>query len=73
MMQVIYNSRLPVDDNDGGQGYFIDIKCGSDQDDECGISVLAATNPKPGETTVSQDAMILYFPKSSHHLKEQKN
>jgi hypothetical protein len=54
MMQIIYNSRLPVDDNDGGQGYFIDIKCGSDQDPECGPSVLAATNPKPGETTVSQ-------------------
>ncbi|KAK7909013.1 SGNH hydrolase [Apiospora marii] len=52
MMQVIYNSRLPVDDNDGGQGYFIDIKCGSDQDDECEASVLAATSAKPGETSM---------------------
>lgn len=54
MMRIIYNSRLPVDNNDGGQGYTIDIKCGSDQDDECDTSVLAATSAKPGETSVSQ-------------------
>jgi hypothetical protein len=54
MMQVIYNSRLPVDKNDGGQGYAVDIKCGSDQDQECTSSVLAVTNAKPGESTVSR-------------------
>ncbi|KAF2854224.1 hypothetical protein T440DRAFT_388707 [Plenodomus tracheiphilus IPT5] len=52
MNQIIYNSRLPVDDNDGGQGYYIDISCGSDQDPECGVSVLAATSAKPGESTM---------------------
>ncbi|KAK8057100.1 hypothetical protein PG996_011037 [Apiospora saccharicola] len=54
MMQAISNIRLPVDDDDdGSQGYFVDIKCGSDQDkEECGRSVLAVTNAKPGETVV---------------------
>ncbi|KAI0405282.1 hypothetical protein F4802DRAFT_597409 [Xylaria palmicola] len=50
MMQAIYNNRVP-DDGDG-QGYTITVKCGSDQDDECGPSVLAATSAKPGETTM---------------------
>ncbi|KAK8109233.1 hypothetical protein PG984_015034 [Apiospora sp. TS-2023a] len=53
MMQAISNSRLPADDDDGSQGYFVDIKCGSDQDkEECGRSVLAVTNAKPGKTVV---------------------
>lgn len=56
MMQVIYNSRLPVDDNDGGQGYWFDIHCGSDQDkDTCGSGqVLAGTDARPGKSSVSQ-------------------
>ncbi|KAK8130590.1 hypothetical protein PG999_002970 [Apiospora kogelbergensis] len=53
VMQIIYNSRLPVDDNDGGAGYFIEIKCGSDQGPgDCSTGVIAATSPKPGETIV---------------------
>lgn len=57
MMKVIYNSRLVVED--GGLGYNIDIFCGSDTDDACqGNSGLAATNPRPGQTSVSQ---------STHH------
>jgi hypothetical protein len=59
MMQVIYNSRIPVDGTGGDeQGYFFDIKCGSDQDDECGTSVLAATSAKPGEPLVSRQVQI---------------
>lgn len=55
MMQIIYNSRLPVDDNDGGRGYYVDMVCGSAEDpDTCVESALAATNPEPGETSVSQ-------------------
>lgn len=27
MMQIIYNSCLPADNNDGGQGYLIDSEC----------------------------------------------
>ncbi|KAJ2985357.1 hypothetical protein NUW58_g5577 [Xylaria curta] len=52
MIQAIYNDRIPDDSNNGGQGYTITVKCGSDQDDECGPSVLAATSAKPGETTM---------------------
>jgi hypothetical protein len=45
MMQAIYNSRIPDDNEHQGEGYTITIKCGSDQDkDNCGASVLAATN-----------------------------
>jgi hypothetical protein len=53
MMQVIYNSRIPVDDNHP-EGYWFNIECGSDRDDECGKSVLAATSARPGESNVSQ-------------------
>jgi len=53
MMQVIYNSRLPVDDNDGGQGYFIDIRCGNSEDPQtCGGSSLAGTNARPGQSVM---------------------
>ncbi|KAH8642708.1 hypothetical protein IG631_00171 [Alternaria alternata] len=55
MMQVIYNNRLPVDDNDGGQGYFIDIRCGNSEDPQtCSGSTLAGTNARPGQSVVSQ-------------------
>lgn len=54
MMQIIYNSRIPNDDNHAGQGYDISIKCGSDQDkNNCGASVFAATDPEPGKSNVS--------------------
>jgi hypothetical protein len=52
MIQIIYNSRIPVDDNHP-EGYWFNIECGSDRDDECGKSVLAATSAKPGESNVS--------------------
>ncbi|GAP85499.2 hypothetical protein SAMD00023353_1302520 [Rosellinia necatrix] len=51
MMQAIYDDCIP-DDGNGEQGYTTTVKCGSDQDDECGPSVLAATSAKPGETTM---------------------
>lgn len=57
MMQAIYDSHVPV--KDGGQGYFIDILCGSDQDKtECAPLVLAATNARPGKTSVSKVLVI---------------
>ncbi|KAI1172026.1 hypothetical protein F4777DRAFT_23139 [Nemania sp. FL0916] len=52
MLQAIYNDRIPDDGNHSGEGYTIKVKCGSDQDDACGTSVLAATSPKPGDTTM---------------------
>jgi len=54
MMQVIYNSRIPV--KEGGQGYWFDIHCGSDQDkDTCGSGQsLAGTDARPGKSSVSQ-------------------
>lgn len=63
MMQIIYNSRLPVDDNDDGRGYYIHVLCGSDQDKKnCSDdSTLAATNFKPGYTSVSHQAVRLEF------------
>lgn len=58
MMQAIYNSRIPDDDEHQGEGYTITIKCGSDQDKaNCGASVLAATSPKPDDPTVSLAAL----------------
>lgn len=57
MMQVIYNSRLPDDENHE-QGYTFDIKCGSDQDDDCDVDVLAATSARPGEPNVSSHSQF---------------
>lgn len=53
MMQIIYNSRLPVDENDDFRGYWIDIKCGSDQDkDNCAGETFAATSFEPGKPVI---------------------
>ncbi|KAI0855745.1 hypothetical protein F4860DRAFT_529995 [Xylaria cubensis] len=52
MIQAIYNNRIPDDSNHQGQGYTITVKCGSDQDAECGPSILAATSAKPGDSTM---------------------
>ncbi|KAI0153275.1 hypothetical protein GGR57DRAFT_492376 [Xylariaceae sp. FL1272] len=55
MMQAIYDDRIPDNSNHSGEGYTITVKCGDDQDDECGPSVLAVTSPKPDETRTKQD------------------
>jgi hypothetical protein len=59
MMQAIYNSRIPDDDEHKGEGYTITIKCGSKQDKaNCGTSVLAATSAKPDDSTVSHRSIL---------------